>query len=117
MRKTVQVRGAHRRPERAPIQVRAGEDVQVLRRDDEWPAFVLIQTARRGSGWVPSRYLSAAEGTARVIHDYDTTELDVDPGDMLTLLERDDESGWHWCEDAGGRRGWVPVRALTFVGE
>jgi hypothetical protein len=43
---------------------------------------------------------------------YDTTELAVDAGDILTVIDRDDESGWWWCEAEPGSVGWIPVEIL-----
>jgi uncharacterized protein YgiM (DUF1202 family) len=96
----------------SPLQVRPGDRVQVHERDDEWPAFVKVTTLAGSSGWVPSRNLSAAEGSAAVITADNTQELAGQPGDLLTVIERDDESGWHWCRNAGGQEGWIPVRSL-----
>ncbi len=61
---------------------------------------------------MPARYLSAAEGTASVLTPYNTQEVAGQTGEMLTVIERDDESGWHWCRNAGGQEGWIPVRSL-----
>jgi hypothetical protein len=49
----VVARTAHRIPERPPLQVDVGDEVEVVgERDAEWPAFVFVSTAG-GSGWVP----------------------------------------------------------------
>lgn len=64
---------------------------------------------------MPSRHLSAAEGSATVITPYHTRELNGQPGDLLTVIERDDESGWLWCRNPGGKEGWIPVRSLEPV--
>jgi SH3 domain len=69
-------------------------------------------TAVRGSGWVPSRYLSADEGRTVVETSYNTTELPTRKGEILEVLDRDDESGWLWCRSAEAREGWVPARVL-----
>jgi hypothetical protein len=103
----------HRPPRRRPIRLSPGDAVRVGARDDEWPAFVKVRFGR-GSGWVPSRHLEDQGGgraIARTV--YDTTELSVDPGDDLEVLERDDESGWLWCRDSDGKEGWVPSKAVT----
>jgi len=106
----------HTVSERPPIRVAAGDVVEVGDRDTDWPAFVFV-TAANGAGWVPSRYLSADAGRALVVTPYDTTELATEAGQVLELVERDDESGWHWCRAADGREGWVPTRTLAAMGE
>ncbi len=111
MPETVVAREPHEIPPREPLSLRAGDVVTVHRRDDEWPAFVFVE-CEHGSGWVPSRRLSAGAGSATVLVPYDTTELPTRAGDRLEVLERDDESGWLWCRNAAGREGWVPVRTL-----
>ena len=100
---------AHTPSERPPLVVRVGEEVTAGERDDRWPAFALVTTAARGEGWVPSRYLSADQGRARVVRAYATRELATAAGETLEVLERDDESGWLWCVNATGGEGWVPV--------
>ncbi len=102
---------AHEIPNRAPLQIEPGEVVSVGERDTTWPAFVFV-TAAGGSGWVPARHLSAGSGPATVLTTYDTTELPVEAGDTVTVLRRDDESGWLWCRAESGREGWVPLRIL-----
>ncbi|MDQ6713883.1 MAG: SH3 domain-containing protein [Candidatus Dormibacteraeota bacterium] len=91
----VRVIANHRPSTTPPIQVRPGDRVQVHERDDEWPAFVKVTTAAGGSGWVPSRYLSTAEGSATGITPYNTQEVAGETGEVLAMIERDDESGWH----------------------
>jgi hypothetical protein len=77
-------------------------------RDTDWPSFVFV-TAAGGQGWVPARHLSAASGAALVERPYDTTELAVTQDQEVTVLDRDDASGWWWCRDDSGAEGWVPV--------
>ena len=102
---------AHVIPERLPLSLASGDVVTVGRRDSDWPAFVFVITAG-GSGWVPSRYLSADAGRAVVETPYNTTELATRSGEIFEVVERDDESGWLWCRSADGREGWVPTRTV-----
>src|SRR4051812_46201034 len=88
--------------ERPPIRIALGDSVTVGERDTDWPAFVFV-TAESGAGWVPSRYLSGEAGRVDVVVAYDTTELATEVGDLLEVVQRDDESGWLWCRDRGGR--------------
>ena len=98
-------------PERPPLSLASGDVVTVGRRDTDWPAFVFI-TAAGGSGWVPSRYLSADTGPAVVETPYNTTELATSSGEILEVVDRDDESGWLWCRSTDGREGWLPNRTV-----
>ena len=101
----------HEVPDRPPLRLVPGERVRAGERDDQWPAFVFVSGAR-GEGWVPARHLSGNGGEVIVLTAYDTTELPVDVGDEVDVLERDDVSGWWWCRNGAGREGWVPVSAL-----
>jgi SH3 domain len=105
---------AYRPPDRPVLEVEEGSVVATGELDDEWPAFRWCVDERGVGGWIPDRYLRHEEpGRARCLQRYSNHELAVDPGDVLELLLRDDESGWHWCRDAAGREGWVPVRVLA----
>ena len=84
--------------------------------DTDWPAFVFI-TTDDGAGWVPERYLDTSSDPAVVVTAYDTTELATAVGEELTLLERDDPSGWALVRNAEGRKGWVPQSTVEPVPE
>jgi hypothetical protein len=105
---------AHTIPERPPIQVSPGQQVQTGRRDDEWPAFVFV-TTDDGAGWVPERYLDMSCDPVVVTTGYDTTELATVTGEELILINRDDPSGWAWVRNAAGREGWVPLRTVEIM--
>lgn len=98
---------AHEIPGRAPLRLSPGQQVTVGRRDDHWPAFVFV-TAADGEGWVPARHLDAESGSATVAEPYDTTELPTTAGEPLTVIARDEDSGWIWVQSGTGREGWVP---------
>ena len=99
---------AHEIPERAPLRLSVGQQVTLGRRDARWPVLVFV-TAGNGDGWMPSRYLDAESGQATVIEPSDTTELPAALGEVLTVMTRDDESGWIWVRAASGREGWIPA--------
>lgn len=93
-----------------PMSLRRGDVVEVGRRDDEWPEYVWC-VREDGEGWVPDVVLTFRDDhTAAAIRDYSTAELSVRPGDEVTVIER--LASWSWCEDASGRRGWLPDRVL-----
>jgi len=105
---------AHPIPQRAPIRVVPGQKVQAGRRDTEWPAFVLI-TTDDGAGWVPERLLDTSSDPVVVIGAYDTTELATIAGEELTVIERDDPSGWVRVRNTAGQEGWVPSSTVEPV--
>jgi hypothetical protein len=105
---------AHTIPERPPISLVPGQQVRTAQRDTEWPAFVFVTTGD-GSGWVPERYLDTSSDPAVVTTAYDTTELATTSGEELTLIKRDDPSGWAWVRNAEGREGWVALRTVEPV--
>jgi hypothetical protein len=105
---------AHTIPERPPIRVVPGQRVQVGQRDTQWPAFVFVTTTD-GAGWIPERHLNASSDPAVVMTGYDTTELETTAGEELTLIKRDDPSGWAWVRNAAGQQGWVPLRTVEPV--
>jgi hypothetical protein len=103
---------SHSTPDRPPIQVGPGERVRVGQRDIEWPEFVFVTTGE-GAGWVPERCLDTSSDPAVVLVGYDTTELATTAGEELTLVERDDPSGWAWVRNSAGEEGWVPLRTVA----
>lgn len=46
-----------------------------------------------------------------VLKPYDTTEPTT-AGAELTVVARDDPSGWTWLRNSAGREGWVPNRTI-----
>lgn len=110
MRRVI-ARTAHEIPDRPPLQLVVGEEVQAADRDSEWPEFVFVTTSH-GSGWVLARHLSQPTGPAVVKTAYDTTELPTRVGEVLEVVGEDLASGWLWCRSGNGREGWIPVRTV-----
>src|SRR6266699_2639652 len=77
-----------------PIAVEAGE------------AFAVSEG---NSGWVPKNIIQmGADGlTGTTPAAYNARELTVIAGQELTIEQ--EESGWFWCHDQQGKRGWVPL--------
>lgn len=113
---TLRATAAHPIPQRLPIQVVPGQRVHVGQHDTDWPAFVFV-TTEDGAGWVPERYLDTSSDPAVVVTAYDRTELATAAGEELTLLERDDPSGWALVRNAEDLKGWVPLSTVEPVPE
>ena len=102
------------RPAAGPaLRLRAGEEVAVGRRDDEWPLWFRCRAADGREGWVPEAWLEREGGRATLRADYDATELEAAPGDQLTVHRA--YGGWLWAERRGGGQGWIPARAVQFA--
>ena len=103
----------HVPPDRPPLVVKAGDHVETGELSEEWSAFRWCVSDEGLGGWVPDRYLApGSEREATVLHDYDTTELAAEAGEIVTVIEADEESGWLWCGGSSGRRGWLPISAV-----
>jgi hypothetical protein len=114
--KRVKALVAHEIPDRPPLQLAVGEEVQagVRGTDREWPEFVFV-TADHGSGWVPARHLSKPSGPAIVQTAYDTTELPTRVGEVLDVVAEDLVSGWLWCRSSSDQEGWVPIKTVEEI--
>ena len=99
-----------------PIQFASGDVVSLGERDTEWPAFAWTTTADGNAGWAPAAWLQPRDdGYAIALHDYSARELDVQAGDMVSLLHELGE--WWWCQHADGHSGWLPARDLQPINE
>ena len=101
-----------------PIAVEAGEAFTVSERTSVWennPAWIWIWcTDQRGkSGWVPKNIIHMnPDGQTGTTHAaYNARELTVTAGQELSMEH--EESGWFWCRDQQGKRGWVPISHTT----
>ncbi|TYT27075.1 peptide-binding protein [Luteimonas viscosa] len=102
----------HRAPDRPALRIGIGDRVVLGERDDEWPQFVWA-TATGIGGWIPATLFDAEHGPATALAAYDTTELDVDPGEPLVLHH--ELADWWWVENTRGARGWVPARKIERI--
>jgi uncharacterized protein YgiM (DUF1202 family) len=105
-----QVVADYESPYTEPFYLKAGEQVQVGRRDDEWVGWVWCTNAGGESRWVPAAYLG---GAGHVLRDYESTELEVTVGEMVTAVH--EESGWLWCTNQSGQQGWLPKKVVEQI--
>jgi SH3-like domain-containing protein len=99
---------AHRSNYPEPVRFRRGDAVGLGETDPEFPGWIRITDPRGRVGWAPEVSLDR-QGPHEAIAtaDYDGTELDVSPGDQLTV-ERE-LAGWYWVCNDKGELGWVPI--------
>jgi uncharacterized protein YgiM (DUF1202 family) len=106
---------SHQQSYADPITMRAGDTVEISGKEDNWNGWVWIWcTNQQGkSGWVPKSYVELSGSTGRARCDYDAIELSVSVGEEV-LIEKE-ESGWVWCINRDGKRGWVPVENIEIA--
>ncbi len=101
----------HVAPARPPLEISPGDHLRLGELNEEWPAFRWCSDTHGRGGWVPDRYLSPlADGSATTLRAYDTTELAASEGEIVDVIEIDEESGWLLCRNARGETGWIPLR-------
>lgn len=97
-----------------PIGFRAGDELALGRRDDQFVGWIWATAPSGTSGWVPIEAL-AIEGDGegergRALCDYTARELDVDEGERVTIAR--ELAGWAWVRSERGGEGWVPLAHL-----
>lgn len=101
---------AHRAPARTAIRVAAGDRVMLGAHDCDWPQFVWATASNGLGGWIPADVFDVERGSATALKDYDTRELDADPGTELALDR--EHADWWWATAPDGAQGWIPARVL-----
>ncbi|RJP28424.1 MAG: hypothetical protein C4536_12630 [Actinobacteria bacterium] len=93
--------------------IAVGEVLNVVDRETAWSGWIWCVDGAGKGAWVPGEFLDRRGDTCVALRDYDSTELDVSMGDIVEAGEA--TSGWVWCVDSRGNRGWVPARSLAPV--
>jgi len=95
-----------------PLRFRAGDRLQLGRRDDSHPGWVWVTDTAGNSGWAPELILTPlGEDTALASEDYDATELNTSLGEELIISR--ELAGWYWVRNQAGSGGWVPVETTS----
>ena len=96
-----------------PIRVDAGARVTVGRRDEVYTHWLWCRADDGREGWVPETILSSTEpGAAEILEGYEATEVPVEAGASVDVLEEFD--GFAWVRRVDGRLGWIPSRMLAY---
>ena len=99
-------------PEPGPaLKLGSGDPVRVGEESRAYPDWVRITAPSGSKTWAPRAYVSGEPGrTGRMLVEYDSTELDVNPRDSVSV--RLEMRGWGWVETEDGRKGWIPLDVL-----
>lgn len=106
-RRTARVVKTYKSAYPVPWSLRRGERVSIRRKDTAWRGWVWCVKQNGEGRWVPESRIRRSSKGGVALRDYKATELSVAAGEKLAVIE--EESGWLWCADRKGRRGWVPA--------
>jgi hypothetical protein len=88
------------------LAVRRGEPLAFKGTDPDNPGWRWAENADGLGGWLPNALIDGDHLT----EDFDSTELTVETGDDVTVLDR--RAGWCLCRNRTGQRGWLPADCL-----
>ena len=89
--------------------------MEVGRRDTRWSSWLWCTTAAGIGAWIPEQLLNISVPTRAVVTiDYNSIELTVTPGELVTGTQV--LVGWIWCQNANNEQGWVPLENLQLAG-
>lgn len=88
-----------------------GDVVGFERRETIYPGWIWCTDGSGGQAWVPEAYVSIYGGECRFVRDYVSKELEVDVGQIVTIMEV--VSQWAWVLNEGDNKGWVPLACLS----
>ena len=96
-----------------PIAFRAGDEIALTGREDNWQGSIWLWGVGPDGreGWLPQNAVAARGDRGVALYDYDARELAVTAGDEALVMRS--ESGWLWCGDRHGARGWVPADCVS----
>lgn len=95
-----------------PIKVKKGDILKVGNKESDWNGWTWCTDQNGKSGWLPDSYIKKDGSNCTVLCDYEATELTVNIGEEL-IVEKE-ESGWLWCINKEGLRGWIPSENVKF---
>lgn len=96
-----------------PLILEKGEMIKVEEKECEWLGWIWGTTNDGKSGWVPKNYLSIEGEEAKMVVDYDATELKGFKGQEF-IIEKE-ESGWVWVISESGEKGWIPLENIELI--
>jgi hypothetical protein len=105
--RTVRIRFEHRIEYSDPIQVEAGDRVNVGPEDAEFPGWKWCKASDGREGWVPVELLSGEGADAIMLQDYSARELAVRSEEEVTVEEA--RHDWLLVRNSRGERGWIPA--------
>ena len=92
---------------------KAGDTVSVGKEDSEMPGWYWCKDSNGIEMWIPYTYLKINGNQAVFLQDYNSVELDVQPGEEVQYLG--EALGWAECLNSEWKYGWVPLTKLETI--
>jgi len=90
-----------------------GDQVTVGKEDPEMPGWYWCKDKEGVEAWIPKTYLKVKGDKAVFIQDYNSIELDAQPGEKVQYLGK--ALGWAECLNNEWRYGWLPLNKLEKI--
>ncbi len=101
----------HRSQYPDPIQFRPGDQLELGKRDTEFPGWIWVRTPDDKEGWAPEDFIETrSKSRGAATSNYTARELNTRAGESLRVHRELNE--WLWVENQQGDRGWIPKRTV-----
>ncbi|MHB8361912.1 MAG: SH3 domain-containing protein [Thermoplasmataceae archaeon] len=101
----------HHRTYDFSITVLKGEKVHIIKREIDYPGWVWCANKAGTCAWVPESILNISENIGCLLEDYCSLELNVELEEKLEIVR--EHSGWIYCINSKGERGYVPKNIFS----
>lgn len=92
------------------IQAKKGDWLDYKRKPTEFEGWRWCTDHSQNSAWGPELWVNVSGTSCQLIRDYVSTELPLDIGDKVEIIEL--VSGWAWIRNSSSETGWVPTTCL-----
>lgn len=104
---------AHQSNYPRPISFKRGDRLLVGKADSDYPGWVWVKLDGGNQGWAPKQYIKTTDNCSTALTDYTATELDINMGEELELVEQ--LNGWAWVKNQYQQCGWVPLNSIAII--
>ena len=93
------------------IQIYPGDTLRIGEESPEYPGWHRATTPAGHSSWVPETHVRMQGTRGTTLVEFDSRELNVRAGELVTILR--ELYGWAWVRTEDAREGWVPLEKLN----
>jgi hypothetical protein len=95
------------------LTAKSGDTVKVGKEDEEMPGWYWCKDKVGVEAWIPKTYLEIHEDHGIFLQDYNSVELDAQPGEEVQYL--DETLGWAECLNSEWKYGWLPLHKIEKI--